>query len=448
MPHKKFTFLLVVAFSVMVAGCDNHKNTAAGSASPAPPPTEVGVVTLKLQNIEQTDNLPGRTSAYQIAEIRPQVNGIILKRLFEEGGLVKAGQQLYQIDPATYEAAYNTAQATLQKAQANVVSIQTRADRYKNLIALKAVSQQDYDDAVASFKSAQADIAGAQAALQQTEINLGYTKVLSPITGRIGKSSVTPGALVTAGQTTALAVVTQLDPIYVDVTQSSADLLKLKERLAGGQLKASANDAVVDLILPDVGQKYPYPGKLKFSDVTVDPTTGSVQIRAEFPNPNGMLLPGLFVQAVIHEGQHDNALMVPQQAVNRDATGAASVATIDENNKVAAAKITTADAIGDQWVVTDGLQAGQRVIVQGWQKVKPGMTVKPTEIDAGTPVAAGEAPASPGAMQPARPEASGQTTSGPDKAGDVGAPPVGNPDHRDNAASGLNGGGADSAHAQ
>jgi membrane fusion protein (multidrug efflux system) len=443
MPRTKLNFLLVLVLLTLTAGCDNQKKdgaAAAGGPGGGMPPTEVGIITVKAQNIEQTDNLPGRTSAFQVAEIRPQVNGIILKRLFEEGGLVTAGQQLYQIDPATYQAAYDTAQATLKKAQANLASIKVKADRYKDLVALKAVSRQDYDDAVASFKSAEADIASAQAAVQQTQINLAYTKVLSPISGRIGKSSVTPGALVTENQTTALAVVTQLDPIYVDVTQSSADLLKLKERLAGGQLTASANDTVVDLMISDIGQKYAHPGKLKFSDVTVDPTTGSVQIRAEFPNPEGLLLPGLFVQAIIHEGQHDNALMVPQQAVNRDATGGASVMTVDADNKVVPAKITTGDAIGDQWVVLSGLQEGQHVIVQGWQKVQPGGKVKPSDLDV---------PAAAPAAAPATDAAPAQAAPGPDKASDAAAPTTTTaPAHADTAQPEPNNGGTEKPDAQ
>ena len=385
------TLVLMLLTTLAATGCKKDSAPAGGAPGPgaAMPPTQVGVITVHPRDIAQTDDLPGRTSAYQVAEIRPQVSGIVQKRLFEEGALVKAGQQLYQIDPAPYQAAGDTAKATLQKAQANVASLKVRSERYKDLVALKAVSQQDYDDAIAGFKSAEADIAAAQAALTQAEINLGYTKVMSPINGRIGKSAVTPGALVTANQTTPLTLVTQLDPIYVDVTQSSADLLRLRQRIAGGQLTASPQDTLVDLILPDINEKYPFAGKLKFSDVTVDPGTGSVNIRAQFPNPDGTLLPGLFVRAVIHEGTHNGALTVPQQAVNRDSSGQAAVMTVDAGNKVVPAKIQTGEAIGDQWIVTGGLQDGQQVIVQGWQKVQPGMAVSPVAIDdKGNPVQA------------------------------------------------------------
>jgi membrane fusion protein (multidrug efflux system) len=377
------TFAIMAALAL--AGCDggdkdHGSSKGAGGPPGGMPPTQVGIVTLQPKTIEVTEDLPGRTSAFQVAEIRPQVNGIILKRLFEEGGTVKAGQQLYQIDPAVYQANYQTAIASLHKAQALDVSARDQAVRYKQLVKVNAISKQAYDDALATEQSDEADIASAQAAVESAQVALAYTKVMSPITGRIGKSTVTAGALVTANQTDALTTVTQLDPIYVDVTQSSAQLLQLKQKIAAGQLKAGSQDAAVSLNIDEINQKYPQQGVLKFSDVTVDPTTGSVDLRAEFPNPDGTLLPGLFVRASINEGQRDNVILVPQQAVTRDAEGNASVLLVDSDNKVQQAAIDTGEAIGDQWIANSGVKGGERVIVQGIQKVKPGATVQVVEL--------------------------------------------------------------------
>lgn len=421
-----------LAAALGLNACGKNAQDGAGSAKAAPgkagapamPPAEVGVVTVQPHTVDVTESLPGRTTAYQVAEIRPQVSGIVLKRLFEEGSMVKTGQQLYQIDPATYQAAVDTAVANVNKAAATLTAAKNQAGRYAGLVKLNAISRQAYDDAIATQRSDEADLASAKAALQTAQINLAYTKVMSPITGRIGKSSVTPGALVTANQTATLATVTQLDPIYVDVTQSSAQLMQLKNKLAAGQITPDKGDAVVDLMLDDVHQQYPHPGKLQFADVTVDPTTGSVDIRAEFPNPEGMLLPGLFVRAVLHEGQHDNVLTVPQQAVSRDAQGQASVWVVGADNKAQKAIIQTGDAIGDQWLVTGGLQAGQTIVVQGIQKVQPGATVKPAPMTA----PAGTANDHPSPPNPDHPqEAPGANSTGPDKAGDVGAPETGSP---------------------
>ncbi|HEX9448873.1 MAG TPA: efflux RND transporter periplasmic adaptor subunit, partial [Dongiaceae bacterium] len=309
-------FWLIMGVMLTLSACD--KPQAAQSQQAATQVLEVGVITLKPQRVTLTTELPGRVSAFMVSEVRPQVGGIIQKRLFEEGSDVKAGQVLYQIDPATYRAAYDNAAAALAKAKANVMSVRAKAERYKELVAINAVSKQDYDDAVASQRSAEADIAADQAALETAQINLDYTKVTAPISGRIGKSTVTPGALVTASQSTALATVQQLDQIYVDVAQSTADVLRLKRDLASGKLqKAGANQAKVGLLLED-GTHYDQGGALQFADITVDQTTGSITLRAVFPNQKDDLLPGMYVRAVLEEGTNDQALLVPQRGVSRD----------------------------------------------------------------------------------------------------------------------------------
>ena len=354
--------------------------TACGSkAGPAaPPPTEVGVVTLKTQPVALTAELNGRTSAFLVADVRPQVGGIIQKRLFQEGALVRKGQALYQIDPATYRASLASAQAGMAQAEAALGSAKLKADRYKELVAINAVSRQDNDDAQAAFQQARANVAAQAAAVQQARINLEYTRVLAPITGRVGKSSVTPGALVTASQATALATVQDLGQIYVDVTQSAADLIKLRRDLAQGQLGRSGG-ADVTLILDD-GSTYPIMGKLQFSDVTVDPGTGSVGLRAVFPNPTGVLLPGLYVRARLSKAIAPAAILVPQAAVSRDANGEATVLMVDAGDKVASRVIAVSQTVGDSWLATSGVKPGERVIVEGLQKVRPGAPVKPVQV--------------------------------------------------------------------
>lgn len=351
--------------------------------APPPKPPEVGVVTLKTENVELNVELPGRVSAFQSAEIRPQVNGIVQQRLFEEGSLVVAGQQLYQIDPAVYQANLNTAAAQLKRAEAQAKSAKSLAGRYRDLVKINAVSKQENDDAVAAQAQAEADVAIAQAARDTAQINLDYTKVFSPISGRIGKSSVTPGALVTANQEQPLALVQQVDPIYVDVTQSSADMLKLRAKIDAGQVMGGdAQQAPVKLLLDDVGSTYEREGALKFSDITVDEATGNVQIRALFPNPDGKLLPGLFVRALLKQGQLDNVLLAPQQSITRTASGQAMAWIVDEENKAKQTPVETGEAIKDKWVITKGLQAGQHVIVEGTMKVQPGANVTPVDIEA------------------------------------------------------------------
>lgn len=375
-PPAFLPFLLTVS-AMALAGCDQKP------AAVAPPPSavSVGVVTLKPQPVVLSTELPGRTTAFLTADVRPQVNGLVNKRIFIEGADVKAGQQLYQIDPATYQATYDSAVATLAYNQAVLVDARAKSTRYKPLAAAQAVSQQDYVDAVAATGEAAANIGTAQASIEQARINLVYTRVTSPISGRIGHSTVTPGALVTSGQSTALATVTQLDPIYVDVTQPATTLLRLRQELTDGKLQTSGpNQAKVELILED-GSLYQVAGTLQFSEVTVDQGTGTVLLRAIFPNPDHTLLPGLFVRARLQEGVNDQGLLVPQQGVSHNTHGDATVLVVDKDNKAALKIVQTSRAIGDKWVVTGGLAAGDKVIIDGLQKVRPGEVVQATEVN-------------------------------------------------------------------
>jgi membrane fusion protein (multidrug efflux system) len=368
----------VLAGILILGGCGQQ----ATSGPPKGGPPEVAVVTMQPKPVAITTELTGRTSAYLVAEVRPQVGGIIQKRLFTEGGDVKAGSVLYQIDPATYQAAYAGARAALARAEANFSTTRLRAERYKELVAIKAVSQQDYDDITAVLKQSEADIEIGKAAVETARINLAYTRVTAPISGRIGKSSVTAGALVTANQGSALATIQQLDPVYVDVTQSSANLLRLQQSMASGKLKRNgAGQAKVKLILEDDTQ-YPWGGTLQFRDVTVDPTTGSVILRVVFPNPKGVLLPGMFVRAVVEEGVNRQAILVPQQAVLRDPKGAPNTLIVDAEGKVQQRILILDRAIGDAWLALSGLAPGDRVIVEGMQKVKPGASVKVVPFEA------------------------------------------------------------------
>jgi membrane fusion protein (multidrug efflux system) len=374
----------LVALSIVViglwtlAGCGN--STAKAPSHEAS--QEVTVVEVKPQRIAITTDLPGRTSAFLIAEVRPQVGGIIQNRFFTEGSDVRAGEVLYQIDPATYQAAYDSANAALARAEANVTSIRFRAERYKELVEIKAVSRQEYDDATAALKQAEAEIAASKAAVETARINLGYTRVTAPIAGRIGKSSVTVGALVTAGQGMPLATIQQIDPVYVDVTQSSASLLRLQQSMASGALKRdSASRAKVKLILED-GTPYAQEGTLQFQDVTVDQTTGSYILRIVFPNPKRTLLPGMFVRAILEEGVNEKALLVQQLGVSRDPKGNPLALVVDAENKVQQRMLVLDRTIGDKWLVSDGLAPGDRVVVEGIQKVKPGASVKVVHFDA------------------------------------------------------------------
>ncbi len=352
-------------------------------AEQAPPagPVQVGVYTVKPESFTFQNELPGRTNAFVVAEVRPQVNGVIQKRLFTEGGMVKAGQQLYQINPEVYQATAASAQAALARAEANVASTQARAQRYEELVKINAISRQEYDDTAATLKQNQADVAAARAQLQSARINVNYTRVDAPISGRIGRSSVTQGALVTANQTNALATIHQLDPIYVDLTQSSTELLQLRRDLESGKLQsASPGKAVVKLVLED-GTAYAHQGTLEFADVAVDPSTSNVTLRAVFPNPKQELLPGMFVRAQLPGGVDPNAILVPQQGVTRDQRGEPTALVIGAENKVEMRKLGGAQAAGNRWVIRQGLKAGDQLIVDGLQNVRPGAVVQ------GVPVA-------------------------------------------------------------
>ncbi|EGM2480263.1 multidrug efflux RND transporter periplasmic adaptor subunit AcrA [Salmonella enterica] len=383
--------VLMLSGSLALTGCDDKQDQQGGQQMP-----EVGVVTLKTEPLQITTELPGRTVAYRIAEVRPQVSGIILKRNFVEGSDIEAGVSLYQIDPATYQATYDSAKGDLAKAQTAANIAELTVKRYQKLLGTQYISKQEYDQALADAQQATAAVVAAKAAVETARINLAYTKVTSPISGRIGKSSVTEGALVQNGQASALATVQQLDPIYVDVTQSSNDFLRLKQELANGSLKQENGKAKVDLVTSD-GIKFPQSGTLEFSDVTVDQTTGSITLRAIFPNPDHTLLPGMFVRARLQEGTKPTALLVPQQGVTRTPRGDATVLVVGADNKVETRQIVASQAIGDKWLVTDGLKAGDRVVVSGLQKVRPGAQVKVQEITADNKqqAASGDQPAQP-----------------------------------------------------
>jgi membrane fusion protein (multidrug efflux system) len=348
-------------------------------------PIPVTVVTLQPQPVTLTRELPGRSTAYLVAEVRPQVNGIIAKRLFAEGSLVKEGQPLYQLDDATYRADLNSAEANLARAQATLVTAELNAQRSSQLVKLDAVSKQDDENAAAALRQAQADVKAAQAAADRARVVLGYARITSPISGRTGKSMVTPGALVTANQEAALTTVQQFDPMYIDLTQSSAELLNLRKALARGALQVS-RDLPVTILLED-GTHYEHTGKLAFSDVTVDPTTGSFGLRVVVPNPDYLLLPGMYVRAVVGDGERQDALLVPQQGITRDQKGQSVAMVVSQDDKVEARQVKVSRAIGDKWLVEDGLAAGDRVIVEGLQKIRPGAPVQATEAGAVPPAA-------------------------------------------------------------
>ncbi|HSI59514.1 MAG TPA: efflux RND transporter periplasmic adaptor subunit [Ideonella sp.] len=383
--------------AALLAGCSGEASTAKASAERKA--QQVGVLAIQPQRLAVSTELPGRTSARLTAEIRPQVGGIVQQRLFTEGSLVKAGQVLYQIDPASYQAAFASAQASVKKAESSVAAAQIAARRNAELLKIDAVSQQVNDDAQATLQQAQADLGVARAAQETARINLGFTRIAAPISGRIGLSSVTPGALVTTSQTTALATVQQLDTLYVDVTQSSAELLRLKREFASGKLKRSGeNEARIKLLLED-GSPYPQEGRLTFNGVTVNATTGAITLRGVVPNPDGLLMPGMYVRAVLEEGVDEAALLVPQRAVTRTPTGGATALLVGPGDKVERRSLVVDRAVGNQWQVTGGLKAGERVLIEGSQRVKPGDTVQAVAMSAsavtGTAAAApASAPAS------------------------------------------------------
>ncbi|MBB5942071.1 efflux RND transporter periplasmic adaptor subunit [Xanthomonas sp. 3307] len=365
-------WLLLAVVATVVAAC---------SSKPPPqmPQTQVGVQTVKVQRLAVDQTLSGRTVAYMSSDVRPQVGGILRKRLFAEGQDVHAGQVLYEIDPATYQAAYDTAKGDLAQAEAAVLSARPKAQRYQTLVGLDAVSKQDGDDAVATLRANEAAVVAAKAALQTARINFDYTRITAPISGRIGTSSYTPGALVSAGQSEVLATINQLDPMYVDVTQSSAQLLQLRRQLDAGQLKAVDGKAEVTLQLED-GSTYARSGTLEVVDAAVDTATGTVKLRAVVPNPDRLLLPGMYVKAMLSMAVDEQAILVPQQAISRNSKGEAVAMVVGRDNKVAQRVLITGDAIGDKWVVRDGLKAGDRVVVQGLQKVSVGAEVKAVEV--------------------------------------------------------------------
>ena len=363
------TSWLLAAVCLCMAACARHT-----APPPAPKPT-VTVLTLHPTPVSLTTELPGRVSAYRIAEVRPQVNGVVLKRLFTEGDRVAAGQQLYQIDPAPYQAALASTQASLAHSHAAVVAAKLTVERYKALVEAHAVSRQDYDNAVSTLQEDEADVASGAAAVRNAEINLIYTKVYSPITGQTGRSSVTEGALVTANQAANLVTVTQLDPVYVDLTQPTTTLVRLKRELSAGEIRsADKGKAPAKLVLED-GSPYESAGTLKFSEVNVDEGTGSVTLRAIFPNSDNLLLPGMFVRATIEEGTREGAILAPQQGITHAPNGGATALVVGADGKVEKRLVELDRAIANQWVVTRGLAAGDRLIIAGMQKVKPGMAV-------------------------------------------------------------------------
>jgi len=370
MSRNYYLTLLAVGSFGLLAACGPKAPAGAGEV----PPVEVGVVVIGETAANLVSDLPGRTSAYRKAEVRPQVSGIIQKRLFTEGAEIKAGTQLYQIDPASYEAAVSSAEADLSRAQANFTTAKARNNRIQTLGASKVISQQDIDDSVAALAQAQSGVEIAKAAAENARINLKYTKVLAPISGVIGKSSVTEGALVSAGQSQVLATIQQLDPMYVDVSQSADELLNLRRQIMSGKVTA-AGEAKVNLVLND-GSRYAQEGRLQFSEVGVSESTGTVVLRALFPNPDKLLLPGMFVRTQLQEGVHDKAILVPQQGVTRDRSGGATALVINKEGKVELRPIKISRAIGDKWLVEEGLAVGEQVIVEGVQKVKPGAPVK------------------------------------------------------------------------
>jgi membrane fusion protein (multidrug efflux system) len=366
--YKTFSILCVLG---ILSSCGNKQ-----SAPVQAPPQEVGVITVTSQTLPVTTELPGRIDAIRTSEVRARATGILLKRFFVEGSDVKEGDVLFQIDPAPLQAAYDSAKASLARAQAALTQAQTKADRYKALVAVNAVSKQDYEDTFAAALQAKADIETAKAAVETASLNLGYTRVTAPISGKIGEAKVTEGALVSQSEATELAVIQQLDPIYFDFSQSSTDVLRMRSAFEHGQLqKVAPDEAKVTLILED-GTIYQHPGKLLFSDITVDSTTGMITLRAQFPNSDHLLLPGMFARVQLEQAVDQNAISILQRAVTLGANGAATVMIVTVDNKVAPRTIKLGIAIEDKWIVTDGLKAGDTVIVEGLQKIKPGVMVK------------------------------------------------------------------------
>ncbi len=373
---------VILLLASVLAACNGTSQTSPQAAA-AP---EVGIIQIQPQSVVISVELAGRTEPYSIAEVRPQVSGIIQQRLFKEGSDVVTGQALYQIDPASYQASYNSAVATLARDEANLTAARLKAERYKQLRKTGMTSQESYDDAVAAFKQAQATVDMSKATVESAAINLGYTRITAPIDGRISRSSFTQGALLTANQASPLTTIQQLDPIYVDITQSSAELLRLRRALSNGDLqRLDELSAGVSLILED-GSRYAHEGQLQFTEASVDERTGSVTLRAVFPNPDQQLLPGMYVRAVVQEGVRQNAILVPQQGVSRDARGQATALVLNADNKVEQRNLRVDRSLGNQWLVSEGLAANDRIIIDGLQKVRPGASARAVIIEPTTPL--------------------------------------------------------------
>jgi membrane fusion protein (multidrug efflux system) len=379
-PYRFLALSLAIALTLTACGGGDQEGQQGG-------PGQVTVATMKAEQVGLTRELPGRTNAFLVAEVRPQVSGIVAKRLFTEGGLVTAGQPLYQVDDASYRAEANSARAQLARAEATANAARLSAKRITELAKVDAVSQQDLENAVAAQKQAEADVGAAKAALDAANVTLGFARITAPISGRIGKSSVTQGALVSAGQAEALATVQQLDPIYVDLTQSASELLQLRRELASGRLQD--NQSLPVTILLDDGTPFEHKGSLEFSEVSVDPSTGSYALRVKVANPDQVLMPGMYVRAQVGSGVREGALLVPMQGIARDAKGDTSAMVVGKDNKVEVRPVKVSRALGSKWLVEDGLKAGDKVIVEGLQKIQPGMPVQATEM--------GAAPAAPAA---------------------------------------------------
>jgi membrane fusion protein (multidrug efflux system) len=385
-------WLAVVASALLVA-CSGQDAASGGAQAGGPPPPQVGVVTVEPHSVALTTELPGRLEASRVAQVRARAAGILHKRLFREGSDVKAGQPLFEIDAAPYRAALQSAQANLARAQAGLAQATAQAERFKPLVAANAISQQEYVNAVAAQKTAQADVAAGRAAVQTAQINLGYARVTAPISGRIGRALVTEGALVGQGEPTQLAVIQQIDPMYLNFTQSTSEVLRLRRAFAAGRLQRSGEGASVRVLLDD-GSDYAHPAKLLFTDLAVDPTSGQVTLRAEVPNPEGLLLPGMYVRVRIGQAQLANAITLPQQAVTRTPQGD-TVMVVGADNKPAPRTVNVGRAQQGQWVIEGGLKAGERVIVDGFQKMRPGAPVTPVPWRAdGRVAASAAAPAS------------------------------------------------------
>lgn len=399
-----------LATSLVLVGCSKDEDKPVAAAQQQMPPTQVGVLVAQPQSIEQSVELSGRTTAFEVSEVRPQTNGVILKRLFAEGSYVREGQALYEIDSRSNRASVDSVRAALARQQANLNVLRVKEGRYRQLVGSNAISKQEYDDAVAQVKLAEADVAATQAELRNAEINLGYSIVRAPISGQTNRSTVTAGALVTANQADPLVTIQRLDPIYVDINQSSAELLRLRQQLSQGSLNTS-NNTTVKLKLED-GSDYPVEGRLAFADASVNPDTGTVTLRAVFPNPNYLLLPGMFATAKIVQGEVPNAYLIPQAAISRTPTGQAMAMLVGADGKVVSRPVTTSGTQGNAWIITEGLNPGDKVIVDGIAKVKPDQQVvaKPYQAPTAAPQAPaqGQAPTAPASEAQSAPEPKAQ----------------------------------------